>query len=89
LEVLEHTENTTLHAVRTNNPEVTPPILEIERKGPKRIEIDYRSKPNIPQLGVGVIKGIAEHYDKFSRLHISLSPLPGENEYLIAVSIMS
>ncbi|WP_207430834.1 heme NO-binding domain-containing protein [Sabulibacter ruber] len=89
MDVLEHTERTMHHAVRTNNPEVTPPILEITRKGPKSLQIIYRSKRNIPQLGVGVIKGIANHYGELPKLHLHLTQTAEDGVYLIDVSMLS
>ncbi|WP_205500990.1 heme NO-binding domain-containing protein [Rufibacter psychrotolerans] len=89
IDLLEHTENTMHHAVRTNNPDVTPPILEIKRKGPRSIHIHYRSKRNIPQLGVGVIKGIADHYGELHKLHVHLTNTEEEGVYLIDVALVS
>jgi hypothetical protein len=89
IDLLEHTERTMHHAVRTNNPNVAPPILEIERKSPKSIHITYRSKRNIPQLGVGVIKGIANYYGELQKLHLSLAKTSQEGVYIFDITLLS
>ncbi|GAB2536020.1 heme NO-binding domain-containing protein [Rufibacter soli] len=87
LDILENTENTMHHAVRTNNPNVTPPILEITRKSSKAMEIIYRSKRNIPQLGLGIIKGIAAYFGELPRLYITLTPCQEEGTYRFDVEL--
>ncbi|AKQ45395.1 hypothetical protein TH63_06685 [Rufibacter radiotolerans] len=87
LDILEYTESTMHHTVRTNNPNVTPPVLEITRRSAKTMEIIYRSKRNIPQLGLGIIKGIAAHFGELPRLYITLTPCADEEAYRFDIEL--
>jgi hypothetical protein len=68
LDVLEHTEASIHHAVRLNDPAAHPPRLSIDRVGPDRVEIDYRSPRMLCALAKGIVQGLSDHYGEPVRI---------------------
>ncbi|PRY06819.1 heme-NO-binding protein [Pontibacter ummariensis] len=77
LDLVEHTENNMHRAVRVSSPEATPPILHVTRVNAKKLIIDYHSKRRMAALAVGIIKGIAAHYQESDRINIVLHKYSG------------
>jgi hypothetical protein len=63
LGLLEYTESVMHKAVRINNPGATPPTLVIKRNR-NEVTIHYNSKRQMVSLGVGIIKGIGDHFQE-------------------------
>lgn len=83
IDLLEHVENTIHKAVRFADKAATPPQLLCERKSANRISIDYSSKRNMADLGIGIIKAIA----KIKNESISISKLENGGTTKIIVSL--
>jgi hypothetical protein len=64
LDLVEHTENSMHKAVRFNDKEATPPALVCKRVAPNKVLIEYKSERKMIDLGVGIIKGFATHYNE-------------------------
>ncbi len=85
IDLLAHIETTMHRAVRQAEPEASPPRLEVKKCNKDKVEIRYFSGRNMHALGVGLIKGVAEHYEEEDNLKISISEI--ENGKLITVKI--
>jgi hypothetical protein len=64
LDLLEHTENTMHKAVRFADKNATPPKLVCKRLTKDKVCITYTSERLMADLGVGLIKGFAKHYNE-------------------------
>lgn len=64
LDMLENIEGTIHRAVRQREPGATPPQLVCTRVAPGKVEIIYRSARKLCPLAMGLIKGVAEHYQE-------------------------
>ena len=86
LEVLEHAESTIHVAVRKSTSGATPPILKVKRLSPRDVEIEYVSSRNMPELGVGIIKGLGNYFNE--NLEVKLEKFPEEGRSIITVRLM-
>ncbi|MEQ9404522.1 MAG: heme NO-binding domain-containing protein [Cyclobacteriaceae bacterium] len=84
LDLLEHTESEIHATVRMRDRNAAPPRLQIKRWDRDEVEIRYNSPRNIPFLGIGIIKGLAEHYNELDRIEIKARKLK-EKSYSIRV----
>lgn len=73
LDLVEHTEQSMHRAVRVNAPAATPPILHVTRVSKDKLIVDYHSQRKMAALAVGIIKGIAKHYDESDLIEIKMS----------------
>lgn len=60
IDLLEHVENTIHKAVRFADRNAAPPELGCERISTNKVVIDYTSKRNMVDVGIGIIKAIAK-----------------------------
>lgn len=79
LDLLEHTEHEIHKTVRMRNKEASPPRLTIFRWDHDEVEIRYKSSRNIPFLAVGIIKGLANHYNEQDLINIRIRKLRGKS----------
>jgi hypothetical protein len=86
LEVLENAESTIHVAVRKSTSGATPPILIVNRLSPRDVIIEYVSSRNMPELGVGIIKGLGSYFNE--NLEIKLEKFPEEGRSTITVRLM-
>jgi hypothetical protein len=63
LELLENTENTIHRVVRIRNPGARPPELKCTRDGDE-VLITYTSARRMCGVAVGIVRGLARHYDE-------------------------
>jgi hypothetical protein len=63
LELLENTENTIHRVVRMRNPGARPPELKCVRDGDE-VLITYSSARRMCGVAVGIVRGLALHYDE-------------------------
>lgn len=63
-ELLQYTELVMHKAVRTEESQANPPVLNISRVHDKLLIIDYYSRRKMAALAVGIIKGIAKYYNE-------------------------
>lgn len=75
LDLLEHTEMEIHTAVRVRDGQARPPKLQIKRWDDSEVEIRYNSPRNIPFLGIGIIKGLAEHFGESDLIEIKARKL--------------
>ena len=85
LDLLEHAESTIHTAVRKSTTGAAPPILEVARTRPNEIEIKYISKRKMVELGVGIIKGLAEFFNESHKIQVTLTKNEAEGTSLIVV----
>jgi hypothetical protein len=69
-EMLENTELVMHKAVRKQENEAKPPILNVSRVHDKLLIIDYYSKRKMASLAIGIIKGIAEFYNESEKINV-------------------
>lgn len=62
LDLLENTEKTMHTAVRYADKKASPPALICNRISNTEVSIDYISDRHMSALGIGIIKGIADHF---------------------------
>lgn len=77
LDMLEHTENTMHRQVRSEHAQNSPPVLSVTRISDDELFIDYVSKRRMGALAVGIVRGIARHYDEYDQ--ILVEPTTNEN----------
>lgn len=63
-EMLLKTEIAMHGAVRKTDGRADPPMLLVTKKGPRRLIVDCHSKRRMAGVAVGIIRGIAKHYDE-------------------------
>lgn len=63
LDLLENTEETIHRVVRLRNPGARPPELRTEREGDE-VLITYRSSRRMCGVAVGIVRGLAAHYQE-------------------------
>jgi predicted hydrocarbon binding protein len=85
LDMLENIENTIHKAVRAKEPQATPPKLVCKRIASNKVEIIYTSNRKICPLAIGLIKGVAEHYDETIRITEPTCMLRGDDQCKILV----
>lgn len=69
-EMLENTELVMHKAVRKQENEATPPVLNVSRVHDKLLIIDYYSKRKMASLAIGIIKGIAKYYQESEKINV-------------------
>ncbi len=69
LDLIENTESVIHRMVRVNNPGATPPVLEVLRVSPDEAQVIYSSKRQLCTLALGLIRGIARHFNE--RIEVS------------------
>jgi hypothetical protein len=63
LDLLENTEQTIHRVVRLRNPGARPPELRTDREGDE-VLITYRSSRRMCGVAVGIVRGLAAHYNE-------------------------
>jgi predicted hydrocarbon binding protein len=63
LELLENTESTMHRVVRSRNPGAKPPELRTERHG-NEVAITYSSQRRMCAVAIGIVRGVAHHYQQ-------------------------
>jgi hypothetical protein len=86
LDVLERAETTIHVAVRKSTAGAAPPILQVQRLNPREVQIVYVSNRNMPELGVGIVKGLGAYFNE--NLEVTLDKRPEEGKSIILVRIM-
>lgn len=80
LDMLEKVETVMHRSIRTSDPEAQPPNLKITRINATEVTIEYYSERNMLHFGVGLIKGVANHYKEF--LNIRINRLGGSSSII-------
>src|SRR5687768_9860194 len=84
-QMLEYTEKVMHKAVRSEASNANPPVLNVTALGNKLIIIDYYSKRKLGSLAIGIIRGIANHYNESERVHIIPKSNPDDERVQIRV----
>ena len=77
IELLSNIETTMHRTVRLSQPGAAPPELIVDKVSDKEVNIKYLSKRQMHSLGVGLIKGIANHFNEEDKLRIAVNDLDG------------
>lgn len=85
LDMLEHAETTIHHAVRKSTTGAAPPILDVRRISHNELEIHYVSPRKMVELGVGIIKGIAQEFNEAGNIEVELEKFEAENRSVIHI----
>ena len=86
LDVVEHVEEHIHTVVRLKDPTAGPPYLSARRISTDRAEVIYSSQRRLCELAVGIVKGIAEHFQENISVSQSRCMLRGDPSCLIQVS---
>jgi hypothetical protein len=86
LDVIEHTERVIHRTVRLQHPGADPPRLRAERPAHDEVRILYASPRKLCAFGIGVVRGIAEHYSERVEIAQPTCMLRGDSHCEIAVT---
>ncbi|MGQ0544832.1 MAG: heme NO-binding domain-containing protein [Betaproteobacteria bacterium] len=64
LEVIANTEQTIHETLRSEGSNTNPPRLRCRRTGPDEVVVTYDSPRRLCSLAIGIIRGLALHYDE-------------------------
>ena len=64
IDFLVNVEETIHDIVRSRNKQAKPPVLVANQLGPKQVRILYRSARAMSPLAIGIIRGVAAHYEE-------------------------
>ena len=70
LEMLEHTEAVVHTRVRQEHHEKVPPVLNVRRVTDNEVVVEYVSARRMGALAVGIIRGLAVHFDEADRITV-------------------
>lgn len=84
-EMLENTELVMHKAVRKQENDANPPVLNVSRIHDKLLIIDYYSKRKMASLATGIIRGIAKFYNESENVHIVPTSNPDDERVQIRV----
>jgi hypothetical protein len=87
-ELLQNTELVMHKAVRKEQTNASPPVLNIARVHDKLIIIDYYSKRKMASLAVGIIKGIAKYYKESDLVHVVPTTDPHDERVQIRIEFV-
>src|SRR6478735_6150893 len=85
LDLLENAESTIHAAVRRSTSGAAPPMLDVRRVSHNELEIRYVSPRNMVELGVGIIKGIAQEYSEAGNIEVELKKIEDESRSIIYI----
>lgn len=85
LDLLEHAEKTIHVSVRKSTAGAAPPILDVVRLRHNEILINYVSGRKMVELGVGLIKGLAQYYHEADNITVELEKNETEGSSKIVV----
>lgn len=87
-EMLLNTETAMHAAVRREDSRATPPLLLVTKKGERQLMVDYHSKRRMGGVAVGIIKGIAKHYEESDKVEVTLLTPANEESVQIRVDFL-
>ena len=88
-DMLLNTELAMHGAVRTQDNRTSPPILNVTKQGSKRLIVDYHSKRRMSGVAVGIIKGIAKHYNESHLVEVTRLTPADEERVQIRVDFLN
>ncbi|MFD3003916.1 heme NO-binding domain-containing protein [Pontibacter toksunensis] len=87
-DMLLNTEAAMHAAVRKEDSRANPPLLLVTKKGSRQLMVDYYSRRRMAAVAVGIIKGIARHYDESDKVEVTLLTPVGEERVQIRVDFL-
>ena len=88
LDLIEHTEETIHHLVRTRERGAQPPALKCSRGDTDEVIITYSSPRKMCALAVGIAKGVAKHYDEQIIVNQTSCMLEGSSSCKISIKLI-
>ncbi|WP_162055934.1 heme NO-binding domain-containing protein [Pontibacter pamirensis] len=88
-DMLLNTETAMHAAVRKEDDRANPPLLLVTKKGSRQLIVDYYSRRRMAAVAVGIIKGIARHYDESDKVEVTLLTPVGEERVQIRVDFLA
>lgn len=87
-EMLLYTEHIMHKAVRKEESNANPPVLNVSRVHDKLLIIDYFSERRMGCLAVGIIKGIAKYYHEENKIKVESSSSPNDERVQIRIEFL-
>lgn len=87
-QMLLHTEAAMHGAVRTEDHRTNPPILTVTPANDRQLLINYYSKRRMAGVAVGIIKGIAKHYNESDQVIVTRLSAADEESVQIQVDFL-
>lgn len=87
-EMLLYTEHIMHKAVRKEESNANPPILNVSRVHDKLLIIDYYSERKMGCLAVGIIKGIAKFYQEEDKIKVESASSPNDERVQIRIEFL-
>ena len=78
LDIIENTETFIHSAVRVGNPGALPPVLDAIRLSENELQLLYSSDRKLCKLAIGIIKGLADHFQEVIEIHKDSCMLQGD-----------
>ena len=78
LDIIENTETFIHSAVRVGNPGAVPPVLDAIRLSENELHLLYSSDRKLCKLAIGIIKGLADHFQEVIEIHKDSCMLHGD-----------
>jgi hypothetical protein len=88
-DMLLHTEKSMHSAVKKLDDRTNPPMLLVTKKGNTQLIVDYHSKRRMSGVAVGIIKGIAKHYNESDTVSVTRLTAVEEERVQIQVDFLS
>lgn len=87
-DLIKHTESIMHKAVRMENQDANPPILNISTVSEKLMIIDYYSRRCMASLAIGIIKGIAKYYNENNVVSVKTTTGPDDERVQIRIEFL-
>ena len=78
LDIIENTETFIHSAVRVGNPGAVPPVLDAIRVSENELQLLYSSDRKLCKLAIGIIKGLADHFQEVIEIYKDSCMLHGD-----------
>ncbi|MCY3005529.1 MAG: protein kinase [Planctomycetota bacterium] len=78
LDIIENTETFIHSAVRVGNPGAVPPVLDAIRLSENELQLLYSSDRKLCKLAIGIIHGLADHFQEVIEVHKDSCMLQGD-----------
>jgi len=87
-DMLLNTETSMHGAVKKQDSRTNPPMLLVTKKGNRQLIVDYYSKRRMSGVAIGIIKGIARHYNESDKIAVTRLTAPDEERVQIKVDFL-
>lgn len=87
-DMLLHTEEHMHGAVRAQDNRTNPPRLSVNKVSSKLLIIDYYSKRRMASVGIGIVKGIAAHFNEADKVVVKPMTSPDAERVQLRVEFL-